>query len=258
MLIDWFTVGAQLLNFVLLVWLLKHFLYGPILAAIDAREARIAKELSDAKAEEAEAAKERTTLRQKNEEFDRQRSALLAKADADAQAAGAKLLDSARQAADDLAAKRQRALRNDSDNLKQEIGRRTQQEVFAIARKVLGELAGVAIEQRACELFIGRLRALEGPKKEELGAGLRSATTPALVRTAFDLPEVQRASIRNAINEAFAADIALRFETAPDLVSGVEISSSGHKLSWSIAGCLASMQDGVEKLLRDEDRPDAA
>ena len=42
MLIDWFTVGAQGINFVILVWLLKHFLYKPILGAIDAREKHIA------------------------------------------------------------------------------------------------------------------------------------------------------------------------------------------------------------------------
>jgi F-type H+-transporting ATPase subunit b len=50
MLIDWFTVGAQVLNFLILVWLLKRFLYKPILDAIDAREQRIAAELADADA----------------------------------------------------------------------------------------------------------------------------------------------------------------------------------------------------------------
>ena len=48
MLIDWFTVGAQVVNFVILVWLMKHFLYKPILSAIDAREKRIASELAAA------------------------------------------------------------------------------------------------------------------------------------------------------------------------------------------------------------------
>jgi F-type H+-transporting ATPase subunit b len=38
MLIDWFTVGAQAVNFLILVWLLKRFLYRPVLAAVDARE----------------------------------------------------------------------------------------------------------------------------------------------------------------------------------------------------------------------------
>ena len=50
MLIDWFTVGAQALNFIILVWLLKRFLYKPILNAVDAREKRIAAELADADA----------------------------------------------------------------------------------------------------------------------------------------------------------------------------------------------------------------
>ena len=48
MLIDWFTVGAQVLNFLILIWLLKRFLYKPILHAIDEREERIATELANA------------------------------------------------------------------------------------------------------------------------------------------------------------------------------------------------------------------
>ena len=51
MLIDWFTVGAQALNFLILVWLMKHFLYQPILHAIDAREKKIAAELAKGDAE---------------------------------------------------------------------------------------------------------------------------------------------------------------------------------------------------------------
>ena len=57
MLIDWFTVGAQALNFVILVWLMKRFLYKPVLAAIDVREKRIAKEIADADAKKADAQK---------------------------------------------------------------------------------------------------------------------------------------------------------------------------------------------------------
>ena len=57
MLIDWFTIGAQVLNFLILVWLLKRFLYKPILHAIDAREKRIAKELADADAKQSRSRK---------------------------------------------------------------------------------------------------------------------------------------------------------------------------------------------------------
>ncbi len=63
MLIDWFTVGAQVLNFLILVWLLKHFLYKPILNAIDSREKQIAAELADANVKNTEAKKSATTFK---------------------------------------------------------------------------------------------------------------------------------------------------------------------------------------------------
>ena len=103
MLIDWFTVGAQVVNFVILVWLMKHFLYKPILNAIDAREKRIASELADANAKRTEAEKERADFENKNKAFDDQRSALLSKATGDAKAEGAQLLDKARKDADQSA-----------------------------------------------------------------------------------------------------------------------------------------------------------
>ena len=124
MLIDWFTVGAQALNFIILVWLLKRFLYKPILNAVDAREKRIAAELADADAKKAEAQKERDEFQRKNEEFDQQRAALLSKATEEAKAERQRLLDDARKAADALSAKRQEALRSEANNLNQAIRRR--------------------------------------------------------------------------------------------------------------------------------------
>ena len=80
MLIDWFTVGAQAINFLVLVWLLKRFLYRPVLAAIDAREKKVTAKLVDATAREAQAQLERDDLRRRNETFDHEREALLRKA----------------------------------------------------------------------------------------------------------------------------------------------------------------------------------
>ena len=80
MLIDWFTVGAQLLNFLILVWLLKRFLYKPVLDAIDAREKRIAGELANAASKLAEAQQEHDEFDGKNKAFDAERGALAAKA----------------------------------------------------------------------------------------------------------------------------------------------------------------------------------
>jgi F-type H+-transporting ATPase subunit b len=256
MLIDWFTVGAQALNFIILVWLLKRFLYKPILNAVDAREKRIAAELADADAKKAEAQKERDEFQHKNQEFDQQRAALLSKATDEANAERQRLLEDARKAADALSAKRQEALRRDADNLNQAIRRRTQQEVFAIARKALMDLATTSLEERIGEVFTRRLRTMDGKAKEGLAEVLKTASEPALVRTAFDLPAAQRAAIQNALNETFSAEVHVRFETAPDLVSGVELTTNGQKIAWSIADYLASLETGVGELLKEKDKPE--
>jgi F-type H+-transporting ATPase subunit b len=257
MLIDWFTIGAQAINFLILVWLMKRFLYKPILHAIDAREKRIAAELADAAAKKAEAQKDRDEFQHKNEEFDQQRAALLSKATDEAKAERQRLLDEARKAADALSAKRQESMRNDAHTLNQAISLRTQQEVFAIARKALADLATTSLEERLGEVFTRRLREMDGRAKAGLAEALKTASEPALVRSAFDLPAEQRAAIQNALNETFSADIHVRFETAPDLISGIELITNGQKVAWSISGYLASMEKGVGELLKVNDKSKA-
>lgn len=257
MLIDWFTVAAQIVNFLILVWLLKRFLYQPILDAIDAREKRIATELADADARRAEAQKERDEFQHKNEVFDQQRVALLSQAADEAKAERQRLLDEARQAADALRTKQMQTLSNDIHNLNQAISRWTQQEVFAIARKALNDLATTSLEECMGEVFIRRLRALDDQAKEGFSKALKTATGPALVRSAFDLPAEQRAVVQNALNETFSADIHVKFETAPDLVSGIELTTNGQKMAWSIADYLASLEKGVNELLKVQSKPEA-
>jgi F-type H+-transporting ATPase subunit b len=257
MLIDWFTVGAQTLNFLILVWLMKRFLYKPILHAVDAREKRVAEELANADAQKAEAKKVHDEFQQKNEEFDQQRAALLTKAADEAKAERQRLIEEARKAADDLSAKRQETLRNDAQNLNQAIRLKTQQEVFAIARKTLTDLAATSLEERMVDVFTRRLRAMDAKVKAGLAEAIRSSSEPARVRSAFDLPEDQRAAIQNALNETFSADIHLRFETAADLVSGIELTTSGQKLAWSIADYLAALEKGISELLKEKDKPEA-
>jgi len=250
MLIDWFTVVAQTLNFLILVWLMKRFLYKPVLDAIDAREKRIADEIADADAKKAEAQKEHDEFQHKNEEFDQQRAGLLSKAIDEAKAERQRLMGEARKAADDVSATREETLREDAKNLNHAITRRAQAEVFSIARKALSDLATTGLEEQMSDVFIQRLRGMSEPAKSELAGTLKTASEPALVRSAFTLSEKQCAAIQKAINETFLAELPLRFENAPDLVSGIELSSNGQKVGWSITGYLDSLEKGVTELLK--------
>ena len=251
MLIDWFTVGAQALNFIILVALMKHFLYKPVLDAIDAREKRIADELADADQKKTDAQKDGDDFRRKSADFDKQRADLLSKATTEAQAQRDTLITAAHKAADDIAAKRQEAWVSDARNLNKALLQRAQAEVFEVARQTLTDLATVSLEGSACEVFISRLRALDGPAKVDLAKALASPNGSVLVRSAFALPTVQRTAIHKAISDTFAMKVELRYETAPELVGGIELSANGQKFAWSISEYLASLEHGVDELLKD-------
>jgi F-type H+-transporting ATPase subunit b len=252
MLIDWFTVGAQLLNFLILVWLLKHFLYKPILDAIDAREKRIAAELADALAKQAAADGERAEFLSKSRALDAQRGALLAKAAADAKAERERLVAEARKEADGLRVQQENAIRDDQVKMSQEMTRLAQQEVFAIARKALADLAAASLEERMGEIFTRRLREMDAKSKESLAAALKPPSEPAVLRSTFEMPANERAIIQNALNETFAGDIHIRFETTPDTICGIELTAKGQKLAWSIAEYLALLEQNAASLLDAE------
>ncbi len=182
---------------------------------------------------------------------------LLKKATDEAQAERQRLLDEARKDADSLRAKRRDALRNEQRNLGQDIVRWTQKQVLAITRKALADLAATSLEERMAAVFIRRLCALAGAAKEQMAASLKTSTAPARVRSAFDLQPEQRAAIQKALNETFSADIHIQFETVPELINGIELSTNGQKLAWSIAEYLGTLEKSASELLQEDAKPES-
>jgi F-type H+-transporting ATPase subunit b len=258
MLIDWFTVIAQVINFLILVWLLKRFLYRPILNAIDAREKRIAAKIADADAKEADAQKQREEYEQKNKQFDHQRNAHMNEVQEAAKKEREHLLDTARQESEELRARLQQAIRNEQHSLNEELSRRAREEVFSIARKTLSDLSGTSLEQRMTEIFLDRLRELNTAQITELKTAFKTSSDALLVRTAFELPAQQRAAIETVISQIFGNQKPLEFIIVPDLVSGIEISSDGRKIAWSIADYLGSLANSVDDLLKNKSKTEGA
>jgi F-type H+-transporting ATPase subunit b len=255
MLIDWFTIAAQAINFLVLVWLMKCYLYQPILRAIDSREQLIAGKLADADTKKAEAQKEREGFEHKNQQFDRQHAAMVSKATDEAKAEAQRILDEARKAANALSARRAETLVQEAHSLNRMLVGRVQQEVFAIARKALTDLAGASLEARLGTVFIGRLDALDAKAKAALAGALKATAEPARVRSAFELPAAQRTAIQKALAGLSGAKIPVQFETSPDLISGIELTTHGRKIAWSIADYLTSLGKGVDDLLQKQEPP---
>lgn len=250
--INWFTVIAQIVNFIILVWLLKRFLYKPILKAIDEREEKIAAKIEDAEAIDAKAKREQAEFQKKNEKFDKEKKGLMEKAVAETIKEKEKLLEAARDEATELRTKLDKSLKEIQENLNRDIVQKTQHEVFAIARKTLADLASLSLEEQSANIFIKRLNDLKKEEKQQFIDAFKSGSEPILLQSAFDLPAKQQTDIKSTVNEILGVKTQFQFKTSPEIISGIELTSNGYKLAWSISEYLNSLQKDISQTLNNK------
>lgn len=248
MLIDWFTVGAQALNFIILVWLMKRFLYQPILNAIDAREKSIADELTRADTMSQQAKQEKTSYESKNLDFDQQREQLIAEATEAANSERQRLLEVARQTAEALVTKQQKALQNKMQALHDTIRQAVQKQLFAMAKNALRDLAAVDIESQIVAVFTQQLRDINNDQKSALQAALKAPQLTVLSSNVLS-PD-QQSSITTALDALLdkkepGKKNQLLFEQSTGLIGGIELQANGFKIGWSIAEYLHALESSL-------------
>lgn len=155
--INWFTVIAQIVNFLILVWLLKRFLYKPVLKAIDERKKKIEARLEEAAMRKAEAKKDQDLFRQKNEDFDKERTVKMNLAQEDVNSEKERLFEEVRNESNALRSKFENSFKQRKQELIDSLKRKTKDEVFAIVGKTLSDLANTNLEDQVINVFIKKL-----------------------------------------------------------------------------------------------------
>lgn len=250
--INWFTVIAQVINFLVLVWLLKRFLYKPILKATDEREKSIVSRLQDASAKKEEAKKERDEFQKKNDEFEKEKKQMMQKAANETKEQSEQMMNETRKAVAALKEKQEKNLRQMEENLKKELAERTSREVLSISRKVLSDLASAELEVQMVIHFTDRLKAMNEAGKQELLKAYKNISDPLLIRSAFELNTDQQTMIKNAVGQLLNENAEFRFETDEKLAGGIELFANGYKLSWSITSYLDSLQESISEALQEQ------
>lgn len=253
MTIDWFTVGAQTLNFLLLVWLLKRYLYGPILKAIDARETQVAKVLSDADTIKSEAESQRNLLEKKNTEIDTKRDDLLKEATKSARSKGEQIISQAHANADEISKSRLLALERELEHYQDDIALKTLQEIYEIARKVLVDLADVELEQKMFECFCKHLQNMSSDEKNNLNKTIEAENSKLVLYSAFELTQAQLEEIDAILKKETSSHsnkhYQLEQEVKTALISGIELRSKGWKIAWNSEDYLKVLQVFINQLL---------
>ena len=248
MLFDWFTVGAQIVNFLILLWALKRLLYKPILTMMDEREKGIAANIAAAAAAKAEADNEKLLLQKKHQEFEHQRQDLLTQAERQAAQAYELRLEAAKKELEAMRTEWMLALEAEKDEFLDALSRKIQKEIFAIAEQVLSDLADTELEQRMAMTFARDIGKLFDDPDSDWEEVLQTARHPVRIRSAFPLSAASRLSIQ-AVLQKQAATIIVEFESDPELIGGIELWLEGKRVSWTMAQYLASLQKTLEDML---------
>ena len=247
MLIDWFTVFAQIVNFLILIYLLKRFLYRPVLNAIEKREKRIAAQLENAAKQKKEAQEEKDRFELLNQDLAQKKQNLLQEARSTAEAERQRLIDEAREEYARLREDLRQSLNTEGENLGRELKLRTQREVFDIARKALSDLADATLESQIVDVFLQRLSALSQEEKGRLRSAFQKAGALS-VHSAFDLSAAQREAVTQAVRTLLGADTQVQFRISPEEVGGIEFFAGGYKISWTIAEYLDRLETRIRSL----------
>lgn len=236
----WTTFALQLVNVLILLAILRHFLFRPVAAIIAARQAQTQAVLDAAETARAGAAAAEAAARAEHEAIAARRAALLAQAADEAAAARAAALTAARAEAARLIDEGRAARQAEAAAAEAQALDRARALADSIARRLLAD------QPRDLAGWLARLSAgLAAMPEAERRALLAGADLR--LTSAAPLTEAQRATAAAALPQMARA----RFDTDPDMLAGVEIRAASGALRNSLAHDL----DLIARAMRDDPTP---
>lgn len=253
--IDWLTVAAQIVNFLVLVWLLQRFLYGPITRAMERREQRIRDRLDEAARKKSEAEDEARAYREKQEQLEQRRDRMLAEA---RKAAEEERKSLEREARENVEARK----RNWMDQLEaqrsaflRELRRRSADQFYALARRALGDLANAGLEEQIALSFIKELEGLDKEAREKMTQGYAGAGGTVKVRSRFELSANAKRQITKAVHRRLGDDAQVQYEADEDVACGIELQAGSQTVAWSLASYLDDLEKAVDEQISGVSTP---
>lgn len=242
MLIDWFTVVAQLLNFVILVVLLYRFLYKPITKTIRTRQNQLEKRWQEAEEKQKAAEQEKAEYAEKQQQLAQKKQEFLDRAQAQGEQKYHQLLQQARQEVEQKQAAWEEAIAQQQDQFFESLQHKVTEQVYDIARRALQELADAQLEQQAIATFIDRLKNLDEQQRQSLTQSLSKSDNGLIIRSSFKLTPENRDKIIDSLHQQqIYRENNFRFATTPDLICGIELQASDYKIAWNVKSYLQSL-----------------
>lgn len=246
MLIDWFTILAQVANFLILIAILKRFLYGPIMKAMDERERKIADRLHQAEQARLQAAALSKELEQEKETLQATRQEYFEKAKTEVFSWRDNAMQEARQETEQQRQTWKENILGEQESFKRLLKQHIGQQVFHAAEKVLRELADAGLEEKLTENF---LQALEKDPTTFFKDGAEKAGSIKF-RSGFKIDDTLRDRVRNILEDTFSATTKVDFSIQSDLGFGLQLVVGDRKVDWNMNRYLQEMEEDVLRVFK--------
>jgi len=247
MLIDSFTVIAQIINFLILIYLLKRFLFNRIIQIMDEREKQITDQMQDAKTAKETAQKELDEQQRIREELQEKWNEMLAQAKKDAQKKREELVKDARSKIDEEQKNWREAISKQRTAFLRDLRHLSCEQVCQISRKVLSDLACEKLENQLIENFLIQLGKLSKEEKDDFIRFIDKDERKIWVESSFPLTREKESGIRKILEEIIGDKFEINFKVSPKLICGIETRTEGKKISWNIENYLDGLEEQLKK-----------
>lgn len=249
--LDWFTFVAQIINFLILLWLLQRFLYKPVQQVMNKREKEITDRLEEARLTLEDAREKLTEYQQKLDEFQENEKETIAEARQEAEAYRKNLLTEARYEIEKVQERWRKTIEEEKEQFLTELEERSFEKILDAVRKIIRELASQELEHHVLTAFIQKIESLS---PEQIETFKTSSDHTLEIMTAFALKDMDRIKIEAILKEVFSGDIQCVFEEQPELGMGIEIRTSGWKMCWTLKSYLEDMRKEMTSFLENPTR----
>lgn len=246
--IDWLTVIAQIVNFLVLVWLLQHFLYRPVIDAMDRREQRIADFLEQAEQREQTAEQKVQLYEDKRIGLEQSREQRLQEVEVVAQEKRGILLEQARIEIQQLRDQWQQQLQQEQQDYLKVLRKASVKAIQQMGQRILGDLADTKLETQIISVFLKRLKNMDDTMRQKL----QNSDSTIHISSAFDLDIATQNRITQALHEELNTSVTPEYSQSNDLLCGIVLTADSYQLSWNMENHLQMLDERLQKVLDSE------
>ena len=240
MTIDFWGLGLQAVNVLILIWLLARVFWRPVAAAIVARQEASSALLDQAKAAQTEADAANAKAKAALDGVAEERAALLDVARAEAEKATKAAIAATKARTEEMLAAAKEAIAHDRSAASKCNAEQAAKLSMDIAAKLLGRLNGPAVQSAFLDLLVEAIAKL--PEQER--AAIADSPDGIEIIVASEDADDQKA-ITAAVHKAMGGKPAVRFVTDAALIAGIELRTAHFALHNSWQADLARIEKAV-------------